>query len=167
MRKHYVTFYSPGTLFMEQTTRPIEAWDPKLAIGVGADVVERYGAKPFAFSFSTRIERDPVPDDEGGTLKVEPKTVATSCRYFIGERGTWDLLRLSQMKETPESEILRSNMRCNDWPIVIESRRSYRVTQPFESHDVVIDEAGKVIRRGDDEDLMAERRQFALSLAAS
>ena len=49
------------------------------------DIVERYGAKPFGFRLSTRLETDEgVDDGRGGVLDVQPKKIAESGTYFLG-----------------------------------------------------------------------------------
>ena len=64
MKRHYVTFMSPGTFVAEQTTKQVEAWDVKAAQKMAEGIEERYGAKPYGFYFSTR---------ERGCAEWEPK----------------------------------------------------------------------------------------------
>lgn len=147
-RQHQVTFLSPGTFLNEQTTRDIEAWDTHLAIDMAKSVVERHGAKPYAFFFTTSIVSSSVPDGEGGELEVKPKQVAKSGTHFLGGSVlTYDDL---EQRADPKEEILRSNMLCNDVPIVVENCNSYKTTVPFTEQDVVVDERGYIIVRGDD-----------------
>jgi hypothetical protein len=61
-KQHYVTFHSPGTCFNESSSHPIESWDTKLAMTMAKTITECYGAKPYAFSFSTNIVSDPIDD---------------------------------------------------------------------------------------------------------
>ena len=58
MKRHFVTFYSPGTMVAEQSTQEIESWDPDTAKAMMADICERYDAHPYGFRFTTR-ERCP------------------------------------------------------------------------------------------------------------
>ncbi len=112
MRKHYVTFESPGTMFSESTTRPIAEWDVRVAVGMAETVLERYNAKPYGFYFSTRLAVDPVPDGEGGFLAVEEKEVARSGLHYLGGRlRTLDDVRADNKEK---ERILRTNMECND-----------------------------------------------------
>lgn len=46
------------------------------------------------------------------------------------------------------ARVLAANMRGNGWPVVIESTRGYKVTQPFEADDAIVDDEGRVIARG-------------------
>lgn len=113
---------------------------------MATEIVERHGARPYAFRFETRLGADPISDGEGGTLEVISKTVARSGRYFInGRLRTLD--DVVRDKKSDES-ILRSNMECNGYPIVCETRNGYLSTHPFEADDYVVDSDGNVIETG-------------------
>jgi len=58
VQKHFVTFYSPGTFVSEESSLPIDAWDVDKAKEMAHDVVERYGATPYGFRFTTRSRGD-------------------------------------------------------------------------------------------------------------
>lgn len=137
MRKHFVTFVSPGTMFSEETRQPISAWNPKIAAEMARGITERHGAKPYGFRFSTCLAHEPVPDGEGGTLEVLSRKVAESGIYFLGgELRTIDHVR---KVANPKEEILLSNMEANNWAIIIENTNSYKSTHPFNEEDFVID----------------------------
>lgn len=154
-QKHYVIFNSPGTMFAEQSSREIDSWSPELACRLAKETNERHGAKPYGFRFETRLVADPVSDGQGGTLDVQPKTVAKSGMYFI----TGKILRLDEIPETQENSILRSNMRSNGYPVVIENTNSWKSTNPFESGDFLVDWDGKVLVKGSSPELEDYRRE--------
>jgi hypothetical protein len=131
-RKHFVTFLSPGTLFAESTTRPIEAWEPRLAAQMAKSIVERYEARPFGFQFSTRIVGE-MPDGSG--------------TYFLG--GVLRTLDEVEERADPKEDILRANMGGNGYWIVVEKQDGWRSTQPFEERDVLVDVEGNEFDRGD------------------
>lgn len=150
---HYVEFISPGTLFSETSLKPIPYWDTAAACEMANGITERHGAKPYGFRFLTRIEADDVPDGQGGMLKVEPKTTKTGPIHYLGGR-------VILFDEVPESEgILRSNMRCNRHPVIIENTNSYRFTTFFGPENVIVGPDGAIVRRGDDADLIAYRER--------
>lgn len=156
MRKNYVTFYSPGTFFAETRTVPIEEWDPAIAVKMSNDIVERYGALPFGFEFSTAVEAGPVPDGEGGVLEVRSRTASRTGMYYIG--GRIDTFEDVQRREDPNDTILLSNMRGNGWWVMVTNERSWRVTRPLEPEDFVVHpETGVVIESGDSDRLAAYR----------
>lgn len=157
MRKHYVTFYSPGTFVAESSTLEIDSWDTAKAVAMSETIVARYNARPYCFVFSTDIVVDDVPDGEGGTLKVEPKEVDRSGFYFLGGRlETYDdVVARNDEKES----ILRSNMRNNEHWIVCINDNSYRSTVPFEEDSCIVNAHGMIVQRGDDPKLVAYRSE--------
>lgn len=144
-REHRVTFYSPGMMFSEQTTKPIGEWDARMAVGMAEEIVERHGAKPYAFRFSTEVVSDPVDDGEGGTMDVQPKEVATSGLHHLG--GTVETLAQVVARNDPKESILRSNMEGNRIPAVVVNINSYKSVHPFEGDDVLLDAAGSIVDR--------------------
>lgn len=146
-REEVAVFYSPGTLFAEQTSHPIASRDPKLAVAIAAGVVERYRARPFGFRFETRLVADPVDDGEGGRLTVVPRTIHTSGMHFLG--GVLETLDVVEARNDPRESILRNNMRWN-CPIVCVTTNGYRSVQPFEEDSILLDDAGEIVERGDD-----------------
>ena len=111
MRRHFVTFLSPGTFVHEETTKPIEAWDTSKALIMSKVITERYGAKPFAFVFTTRERTD---------KELDSKVTKRSGRYFLG------------------GKILTLAMECNGIKKVVVNDNSWRSVHPLESDDVVL-----------------------------
>lgn len=159
MKKHYVTFVSPGTFVSESTTKPIESWSPETACYLARDIVERYGATPYGFYFTTVLTADDVPDGQGGFLKVEKKEIDRSGTHFLGgEISNYDEV---VDRNDPEERILRDNMRGNRYHYIIVNKNSYKSTMEFKVKDVVVDPAtGKVIDRGDSPERMAYRARL-------
>ena len=156
-RQWFVEFMSPGTFIDETTEKPIEAPDPAMAMKMAKGIEERYGSKPYGFRFIQRLVADDVPDGEGGMLKVKPKTMQASGTHYIkGKLRTYDdVVRDAD----PNEDILQSNMRCNGWWVVCETRNSWRHTGIFDPDCLVVDEKGKVIERGDDPRWVAYRKK--------
>ncbi len=152
---HRVTFLSPGTFVAEQTSKPIgEKWSTYEAVKAAEDVVERYGAKPYAFYFATSITAPDVPDGMGGFLKVRPRETERSGLFFLG--GTALTVTDVEARNDPRDEILLSNMRGNKW-VVVENVNSWKSVNPFGENDAIVDEVGTVIARGDDPEYVALR----------
>lgn len=127
MKKHFVTFLSPGTFVHEETTKEIERWDSELAITMARNVKERYNAKPFAFFFTTRSR---------GEKDFDSKQSRQSGRYYLGG----EILTVAQVKKKfPNETILHSNMECNGWDKVIVNTNSWKIVQPFEKDDKLLD----------------------------
>ena len=128
MKKHFVTFFSPGTFVAEDTTRSIDSWDVNKAKEMAKSIKERYGATPYGFQFSTRERKD----DE-----LDSKVIQRSGMYYLGGK----VLTVSQLEKMndPKNKILISNMKCNGWKRVIQNNNSWRWTQPLEKGDKVLD----------------------------
>lgn len=131
MRRHFVTFYSPGTFVAETTVRPIDAWDVEAAKQMAGEIVERYNAKPYAFQFSTRNRTD---DD------LDSKVVAKSQTYYL--KGKIETLAEIVARNDPQESTLRMNMRNNGIERVVVCHTPYKWTQPLRDGDVVLEQAG-------------------------
>lgn len=126
MKKHFVTFYSPGTFVSEETTMPIDSWDIETAVSMSKGITERYESRPFAFTFTTR---------ERGDQDLDAKVTKRSGRYYLGGR----VLTLAEVRrEMPNERILISNMVCNKWDRIIVNSTPWRMTQPLGANDVVL-----------------------------
>lgn len=121
MKKHFVTFFSPGTFVSEITTKPIDKWNTNTAIEMAEKIKERHGAKPYGFQFSTRERRD---------NDLDSKVTKTSNMYYLG--GKIETLAQIKKRNDPKEEILISNMECNGWDKVITNTNSWKITLPFE-----------------------------------
>lgn len=127
MKKHFVTFLSPGTLFSEETTKPIDRWDVEAAKAMADGIKERHGAIPYGFRFTTRGREN----DE-----LDSKVVATSPMYYLGG----DVLTLAEVKARNDREdrILIGNMERNGYDRVIVNNNSWKITQPLHKDDIVL-----------------------------
>jgi len=127
MQKHFVEFYSPGTLVSESTTREIAEWDIDAARAMSAGIVERHGSHPYAFRFITRSR-------ESGDL--DSRISAKSPLYFLsGVVETYDEV---VKRDSPNERILRSNMEVNGYKRVITCKTPWRITLPFGDDDVLL-----------------------------
>lgn len=162
--EHFVTFTSPGTFFCEESSVVIDTWNIARAVEISKTITERHGATPFAFKFGTRLVAvESLEDGRGGTLDVAPREIACSCRHFLGGQiYEYSDVEASQdpavFGRTPD--MLLSNMRSSGWPFVLINNNSYRSTQPFEETDVVVDDSGVIVRRGDEPELVGKRRAY-------
>jgi len=127
MKKHFVTFFSPGTMVAEQTKKPIDSWDTGKAVEIAKGVKERHGALPYGFQFTTR-ERN---NDE-----LDSRMVERSGMYYLGG----NILTLQEIKDRNDHKdrILISNMECNGWDKIVVNDNSWSWTQPLEKTDVVL-----------------------------
>ena len=128
MKKHFVIFYSPGTFVSETTEREIDSWDVEQAMSMARTVRERHGATPYGFRFTTRSRAD---------NELDSKVTERSNMYFLG--GKIRHLDFIILENKPDEQILISNMRNNGWDRVIENCNSWKITQPLEKDDVVLE----------------------------
>ena len=127
LSKHYVTFYSPGTFVAETTSTEIDEWNTDLALEMMDDIVERYGARPYGFRFSTRGRSD----DE-----LDARQIAASGMYYVN----CNIETIDEVcdRADPHEEILLSNMEINDWNIIVSPKEGYKWTQPLLDGDCVL-----------------------------
>lgn len=127
MKKHYVTFLSPGTFVAEQSTKEIDSWDVEQAQKMADGIEERHGAVPYGFYFTTR-ERG--PDD------FEPNRTAKSPMHYINCKV--ETISEIEARNDPKEFYLRSNMLSNGWEKIVVTKKGRRWTQPLEDGDVVL-----------------------------
>lgn len=128
MQKHFVTFYSPGTLFAETSSQPIDSWDVPTAVDMARRVKERHGATPYGFRFTTRERKD----DE-----LDSKQIGQSAMYYLG--GTIETLAEIKARNNPDDRILIANMEGNGWDRLITNTNSWKATQPFLEGDTLLE----------------------------
>ena len=128
MKKHFVTFLSPGSIVSEQSEKPIDSWDVKQAMNMADKICERHNASPYAFYFTTRSRKN----DE-----LDSKVTKRSNTYHLG--GTVKTLAQVKAENDPDNRILISNMECNGYKKIIVNDNSWRSTQPLKKDDVVLD----------------------------
>ena len=127
MEAHFVTFYSPGTIVAETTTKPIPSWDVDLAVAMASDIRERHGARAYGFRFSTRARSNE---------ELDSKQVAQSPMHYIG--GRVETLAEVESRNAPDEETLRWNMRTNKYDRIWIATEGWSWTQPLGDDDVVI-----------------------------
>jgi len=127
MKKHFVTFLSPGTFISEETTREIESWDVAAAKAIAKEILERHGAVPYGFFFTTRSR---AADD------FDSKESARSGTYFLG--GIVETVSEIAARGDPNDHILLLNMKGNNWDKVITNNNSWQHTTLFKDGDVLL-----------------------------
>ena len=124
MKQDFVTFYSPGTMVAEMTTREIASWDVLKAREMLFDVEERHGARPYGFQFHTK---------KRGFRDFEPKEIKRSGMYYINCK-----LQTVEEVEADGAHVLAGNMRRNGWDQVVTTTRGWSWSQPFKEGDTVL-----------------------------
>lgn len=128
VQQHFVNFCSPGTFVSEVTSRPVDAWDVDAAKAAATEIIERHGARPYGFYFTTRGRGD-------GDL--DSKEIAKSNFYYLGGRiETIDEVRA---RADPKERILLSNMEGNGIDRIIINDNSWRFTTGLRDDDVILD----------------------------
>lgn len=127
MTKHFVVFLSPGTFVSEQTQKDIDSWDVNKALHLARGIKERYGATPYGFYFVTRERSD---------SELDSKITKRSNMYYLG--GKIETLEEVKSRKDPNDRILISNMECNGWDRIITKTNSWKITQPLNKEDIVL-----------------------------
>lgn len=137
---YYARYYSAGTFVAERSDVELTGMSTYEAAQKAKSVVERFGARPYAFVFLQGDAKQQV----GGT-------------HFLGG----SLLRMDDVVHDKDKEILMFNMKTNRHPIAIMVTNGYTSHHYFEEQDVVVDpECGEIRRRGDEPFLVAYRKNF-------
>ena len=126
VEKHFITFYSPGTIVAEQTIKEVDSWSPEAGRAMMADIVERHGATPYGFRFTTRRN-----DGE-----LDSREVARSAMYYVG--GKVETREEIEARNLPDEDILRFNLRANSIERVWVSTKGWKTTQALDADDVVL-----------------------------
>jgi hypothetical protein len=128
MEKHFVEFYSPGTLVSEMNTEPIDSWDVDTAVEMARSIVQRHSARPYGFRFITR---------ERGPEDLDSHISKRSGIYYLG--GKVETLEEVEARNDPAEAILRDNMRSNNISRIIVNKNSWRFTGELHDEDTVLD----------------------------
>jgi hypothetical protein len=124
----FVTFLSPGTFLSEITTKEIPFWDIDMAIKMVDGVIERYNATPYGFYFTTRGRYD---------YELDSKETDRSSMYYLG--GTVRTLKEIELELDMKNDILIRNMRANGYDKVVINTNSWKIIQPLNNSDIVLD----------------------------
>lgn len=128
MEKHFVTFYSPGSLVAEESTREIDSWDVPKAQEMAQVITERHGATPYGFRFFTRTR---------GSRDLDSHVSESSPMYYINCKV--ETLAEIEARNDPKDKTLISNMRGNDYDkVVVTIIKGWKSTLPFHPDDVVL-----------------------------
>lgn len=128
LKKHFVTFYSPGTFVAEDDTMPIDGWDVEKAVEMARSITQRYNATPYGFQFTTRARNDE---------ELDSKIVQKSPMYYLG--GKVETLEEVEARNDPDERTLLANMRGNGYDRIIVNTNSWKWTQPLHDDDIVLD----------------------------
>lgn len=129
MQKHFVTFLSPGTLFAENSSLPIDSWDVEKAQQMADEVKERYGAVPYCFYFTTRTR---------GNNDLDSHEIKRSCNYYLPHCRV-DTLEEVKLRNDPKDHALVANMESNGYKNVVTTTLGWKWTQPFGKKDVLLE----------------------------
>jgi len=127
VKKHFVTFYSPGTMVAESTVKEISSWDIGIAVAMSKDIEERHGARPYGFFFTTK---------KRGFRDFESKEIARSGMYYVNCRV--DTLEEIEKAHIPSESILLQNMQTNGWDKVVSTKSGWAWSHQFHEGDTLL-----------------------------
>ena len=128
VEQHFVTFYSPGTFFNEESTIGIDSWNVDVAVEMSRGITERHESRPYSFVFTTRGR---------GAEDLDSRELARSNRYYLG--GTVRTLADVKARNDDADKILISNMEVNGWDKIVTGNSPWRWTQPLQEDDVILE----------------------------
>jgi|WetSurMetagenome_2_1015567.scaffolds.fasta_scaffold517521_2 hypothetical protein len=128
MKKHFVTFLSPGTFVSETNTEEISSWDVDKAVKMAQRIVQRYNARPYGFYFSTRVRR---------ARDLDSWVSKSSGIYYLG--GRVETREEVEARNDPAEETLRWNMRVNNIEKIVINNNSWKFTAELKDEDTILD----------------------------
>lgn len=117
----YVRFLSPGSFCANEWTAPVDSVDPQAVT---------WPENAYAFTMHERVDMIDGPE----TFKGEAKQIGPVYYHPDSKVVTKEDIAA---KGDPRDRILLSNMKCNGWPAVIESRWG-NWPQPYEADKACI-----------------------------
>lgn len=127
MKKHFVTFYSPGTMVAESTVKEISSWDIGMAVAMSKDIEERHGARPYGFFFTTK---------KRGFRDFTPREVARSGMYYVNCKV--ETLEELEARGDKKESILLQNMKTNGWDKMVSTKSGWAWSHPFHEGDTLL-----------------------------
>jgi hypothetical protein len=127
MEKHFVEFYSPGTIISETNLIEINSWDVNKAIELSKNIVQRHNSKPYGFKFITKSRNE---------YDLDSKITKQSNFYYLG--GKIKTLAELKAENNPKDKILIDNMECNGYNKIIENNNSYKFTNYLNDDDIIL-----------------------------
>jgi hypothetical protein len=121
---HYVTYYFPGILFPEESSKPVAVRNAQAAARSAPE-----GA--FAFTFHDTVVTSTMVDGRAVTLSSKPMN--KTGRYYIDAQP----FTAGEVAALPgDHEILLSNMRASRWDTMLRCRAGN--WQPLEPGDDIV-----------------------------
>lgn len=124
MIKHYVEYFYPGMMFPETTAIETQSRDLDKA---------KLPDNAYAMRF---YDTETIESESGRSLESKPFNY--SGMMYEGELYTIE----DVAEKVPNSLILQSNMRSNNWPVVVRTKKGN--FQPFNEGDVLLNEKSTV-----------------------
>jgi hypothetical protein len=127
MEKHFIEFYSPGTIISETNLIEINSWDVNKAVELSKNIVQRHNSKPYGFKFITKSRNE---------YDLDSKIIKQSNFYYLG--GKIKTLTELKAENNQKDKILINNMECNGWNKIIENNNSWKITLPLNETDIIL-----------------------------
>lgn len=136
--KKKITFYSPGTFVSETNVEEIEGKNLQEIITnsvlYSKSITQRYGAVPYGFT---------VQNEKG--------------IFFLPHMMVETVDEIKNRKDVKD-KILISNMENNHWKSIVTTNQGWKISQPFQDDDCIVDIFGNIILHGYEVDIKKVRR---------
>jgi hypothetical protein len=148
-----VTYLSPGSFFSESSYYDFKTFSIKAFCAKAKKIKERHGASPYGFTWEKLSIPVKTPVVDGYEVTVKPKVLKkTKGICWI----TGDLVFRHELIKD-EEQIFASNL-LSKGGVGIINRNSHRFSYFFEEEDIIVDWDGKLVRSGNDKDLIEYRK---------